>query len=222
MAMAKKRLQKAMFPVFSRYMFTGIVREVGVLQKREKKDQNVTFTIHAPLLIVELKEGMSVSVNGACLTVEYLFRDAFKVTAVPETLEKTNLGKINVGSRVNLEPALSLGEKIDGHLVTGHIDSIGEVIAKEIISGGQMLKVRIPETLQKFIAAKGSVTLNGVSLTVVDIQEGILSVTLIPYTQQYTNFGDLRENDLINIEVDLVARYLDRLLSGNTRFITSV
>lgn len=219
--MAKKRLQKAMFPVFSRYMFTGIVREVGVLQKREKKGENVSFTIHAPLLMAELKEGMSVCVNGACLTVEYLFKDAFKVTAVPETLEKTNLGKMNVGSRVNLEPALSLGEKIDGHLVTGHIDAVGEVVGKEIISGGQMLKVKIPDELQKFIASKGSITLNGISLTVVGMQEGILSVALIPYTQQHTNLGDLRENDFVNIEVDLIARYLDKLLSGNTRFIIS-
>lgn len=195
-------------------MFTGIVHEVGILQKREKKGENVTFTVHAQALIESLKEGMSMSVNGACLTVEYLFKDAFKATAVPETLQKTNLGKMNVGGRVNLEPALSLGEKIDGHLVTGHVDAVGEVIGKEIISSGQMLKVRVPDFLQKFIAQKGSITLNGVSLTVVDMNNGILEVALIPYTRKHTNLGDLRKGDILNIEVDLVARYLDKLLIG--------
>lgn len=196
-------------------MFTGIIRGIGILQKKEKRDGSTIFTIQPLSPINNLSAGMSISVNGACLTCEFLFKDAFKVAVISETLSKTNLGFLHVGSRVNLEPALSFGEKIDGHFVTGHVDDIGKIIAKNPIQGDAGLKIQFPAHLSKFLALKGSVAVNGVSLTIADLQENSFNVALIPYTQQNTNLDDMRENDFVNLEIDLIARYLNKLIYEN-------
>jgi riboflavin synthase len=195
-------------------MFTGIIQEVGVVQKRERKEENVLFTIQAPHLTPKLKEGDSVSVNGVCLTVEHLFQNAFKAAAVPQTLETTNLGAIRVSQRVNLEPALKAEDKLSGHYVTGHIDTMGEILGHAQIKNGTGVEISFPPEIANLLALKGSVTLNGISLTIADLKESSIVIALIPFTLENTNLGDLREGDMINIEVDIIARYLDRLLHG--------
>lgn len=195
-------------------MFTGIIQEIGIIQKREKRDENLLLTIQAPLLTPKLAAGASIAVNGVCLTVEHLFKDAFKVAVIPETAALTNLGKIHVSSRVNLEPSLAVDGKFDGHFVTGHIDGIGKIIEKGVMTGGFGLKIQFPPGLAKFLSLKGSVAVNGISFTILKLEEETFSIGLVPFTQQNTNLGTLQLEDTVNIEIDLIARYLDRLLQG--------
>lgn len=197
-------------------MFTGIVREIGILQKKERREEIILLTIQSRGLIAELKPGSSIAVNGVCLTIEHLFKDAFKAAVVPETLQKTNLGLLYVSSRVNLEPALKVGDQIGGHFVTGHVDCVGKVKSKETVQGGRGLTIEYPKYISKYLAFKGSVALNGVSLTIADLKEDAFSVALIPYTIQNTNLGDIKEQDIVNIEVDVIARYLDSLNSASS------
>lgn len=200
-------------------MFTGIIQEIGILQKREKREENLLLTIQAPILSGRLQPGESVAANGVCLTVEQLFKDAFRVALMPETTDLTNLGKLHVSSRVNLEPALPVNGKLDGHFVTGHIDGMGKILEKDPIKDGVGLKIRFPSNLGKFLSLKGSITVNGVSLTVIELEADSFTVGLIPYTQQHTNLGTILIEETVNLEIDLIARYLDRLLSGKTEEI---
>lgn len=197
-------------------MFTGIIQEIGIFQKREKREENLILTIQAPTLSQKLQMGSSISVNGVCLTVEQLFKDAFKVAIIPETANLTNLGKIHVSSRLNLEPSLPADGKLDGHFVTGHVDGIGKVVKKGPIEDGLGVTVEFPQELAKFFSLKGSVAINGVSLTILSLEETSFTIGLIPFTQQHTNLGTIHIGDFVNIEVDLIARYLDRLLQGKT------
>lgn len=201
-------------------MFTGIIQEIGILQKKEKKEENILLTIQARGILPGLKEGMSVAVNGVCLTCEYFFKDAFKAAVIPETLSKTNLGFLHVGSRINLEPAMSIGDKFNGHIVTGHIDDVGKTIEKTTIQGGVGLKIQFPQALAKFLAFKGSIAVNGVSLTIAELKEDTFTVALIPYTQQHTNLGTAQEGDIVNLEIDIVARYLDRIMQDKANAAT--
>lgn len=187
-----------------------------MLEKREKREANLILTIKAPTLTQHLKPGSSVSVNGVCLTVEHLFKDAFKVSVIPETVSLTNFSTLHVSSLVNLEPSLTIDEKLDGHFVIGHVDGVGKVIAKEPLEGGIGLTIEFPQSIAKFLSLKGSVAINGVSLTIAKLEEQSFTICLVPYTQQNTNLGMVQSNDSINIEVDLIARYLDRLLEGKT------
>ncbi len=195
-------------------MFTGVIKEIGILQRREKKDENLLFTIRSPLLINTLKPGASVAVNGVCLTVEQILNDSFKVSIMPETVLRTNLGMIRVSSRVNIEPAMPADGKFDGHIVTGHIDVVGKVMQRGPKEGGLSLKVQFPQHIAKYLSLKGSISINGVSLTIMDLGEDTLTVGLIPFTQENTNLGSLQADDLVNLEIDVIARYLERLLQG--------
>ena len=187
---------------------------MGVVQKKEHTGSNVLLTIQAPNTISSLKHGDSIAVNGVCLTVDKLFTNAFKAVAMPETVEKTNLASLRVSSHVNLELPLSVGGKFDGHFVSGHVDGIGTVLRKEMTHNGMTITILFPPEIAKHLALKGSVTVNGVSLTILGLQNDTFSVGLIPITQKETNLGMLKENDIVNIEVDLISRYLDRLLQG--------
>ena len=189
---------------------------MGVIQKKEHTGTEVLLTIQAPHLIAKLKHGDSIAVNGVCLTVDTLFANAFKAVAIPETVERTNLGSLRVSSRVNLELPLSVAGRFDGHFVSGHVDGIGTVIKKAQTAKGMTLSILFPPTLAKYFALKGSIAVNGVSLTIMELTDDYFSVGLIPITEKETNLGLLHENDIVNLEVDLIARYLERLLRGKT------
>ena len=184
-------------------MFTGIIREIGILEKIEKKPGGVvSFSIRCKKN--RPKIGDSVSVNGVCLTATAVTKNGFTTDVVPETLKRTNLGFLEKDSTLNLEPSLKASDLLSGHLVMGHVDGVGTV--KKISRG--FLDISSPPKLMKFIAEKGSVAVNGVSLTVADRGKNSFSAAVIPFTAKHTNLGILKKGDRVNIEVDVVARYI--------------
>ena len=200
-------------------MFSGIVQEVGIVKNIEFSSGILELTISAGKIISDFEIGNSIAIDGCCQTVVEVSKNLFKVQATEETLQKTNLKLLKKDSKVNLEPSLKLGDKIDGHLVSGHIDSCGEVL--EIISQdeNQIIRILFPRELNNYIVPKGSVSVNGVSLTVIESKNNIFSFTLIPYTRNNTNLGLLKVSDPVNLEVDLIGRYLVNYLENTKELI---
>ena len=193
-------------------MFTGIITHLGQIKNIEQKESQTYFTIESEL-VRSLSLGASVAVDGICLTVTELDLHAFQVQTMPETLKLTNLLQRKIEDRLNLEPALKLDQGIDGHLVQGHVDGVGKVV-ENIRRQDQnwILKIQPPKELLKYIAHKGSITINGVSLTVSNLVADSFEVSLIDYTLQHTNLSVLLKDDSVNLEVDLIARYLEKLI----------
>lgn len=203
-------------------MFSGIVQEIGVVDKVESQSGISEITIGCNEIIKSIKPGDSVSVNGCCQTVVLKNDKSFSVQATDETLQKTNFQKLQKGSKVNLEDSLRLGDKICGHLVSGHVDDSG--IVSDILSFGEnkVIKISFPKKLSDYIAAKGSVSVNGVSLTVIDSKDGEFNFTLIPFTRDNTNLGNLKIGDHVNLEVDIISRYVVNCLNNNKALVGKV
>lgn len=193
-------------------MFTGIIEQVGIVTNIEKERENVHFTIETAFT-GELKIDQSVAHNGTCLTVVSISGNQYVVTAIQETLDKTNLGSWNIGTKVNLERCMQLNGRLDGHIVQGHVDTTAVCIAIEDQSGSWKYTFRY-ETDQVTVE-KGSATVNGVSLTVVDSKPNEFSVCIIPYTYEHTNFHQLQVGDFVNLEFDIIGKYVARLLGKN-------
>jgi riboflavin synthase len=193
-------------------MFTGLVECVGVLRARSPRGPGVRLGFEAPLEALLL--GESVAVNGACLTVVGTQSDGFEVDVTVETLERTTLGRQAPGDRVNLERAVRAGDRLGGHLVQGHVDGIAEVLHTERAGEALRAVIGCAPSLLRFVAEKGSVALDGVSLTVNSVEAGSFSVMLIPHTLAVTTLGGVAPGRAVNLEVDLVARYVSRLLEG--------
>jgi riboflavin synthase len=191
-------------------MFTGIIEEVATVHHLEKENDNLHLTIKANFTS-ELKIDQSVAHNGVCLTVVEINNDLFKVTAIKETLDKTNLGNLNVGDSVNLERGMILGERLDGHLVQGHVDQTGVCIEKTSQNGSHIFTFKYDESLGNVTIEKGSITVNGVSLTVVNSKEDSFSVAIIPYTLEHTTFSKIVSGDIVNLEFDVIGKYARRL-----------
>jgi len=199
-------------------MFTGLIAELGSISAIEKNETSAVFTIHAPGLISEIVVGDSVAVNGVCLTAISISGTTFSADVMVQTLSLTSLSQIIVGSPVNLELAAQLNARMGGHMVQGHVDGIATVVA--LTPGDKWAKfdITVPEHLSKYIVNQGSICLDGISLTVGEIDDAsnLLTVWLIPETLEETNLSTLRPGDLINIEVDVLAKYVERLLDkGN-------
>lgn len=193
-------------------MFTGIIEAVGHLIERETRGGDVRLTIDTGALdLADVALGDSIAVGGVCLTVVALAERAFGADVSVETLACTTLGALAVGDAVNLEKALRLSDRLGGHLVSGHVDGIGRVVAIEPDARSLRWTFEVPPALARYIAAKGSVCVDGVSLTVNHIEANRFGVNLIPHTMAVTTFAARRVGDAVNIEVDLVARYLERL-----------
>lgn len=200
-------------------MFTGIIREIGSLKVKCRLNKgNVRFEISCGKLKPAQLE--SVAVNGVCLTVVEKTAAGFTVDVVPETLSRTNLEKLRLGDFVNLEPSLRMGDKFDGHFVSGHIDGIAKILKRGKIQHGIGLTIELPKKLSAFIVEKGSIAINGVSLTVAQVRENAFTVALIPTTMKYTNLGKLKRGDLVNVEVDMIARYVSKIYENRHRCIT--
>ncbi|MDQ3001346.1 MAG: riboflavin synthase [Fibrobacterota bacterium] len=195
-------------------MFTGIVEEVGVIREKNPAGPALRFRLHAPRIAQGLKPGDSVSCNGVCLTAEEVFSDGFTATAVPETLNRTTLGSARVGDPVNLEAALKAGGPMGGHIVQGHVDGVGVISGWRDLpgGGGKELTLRIPETFTRYCVEKGSLALHGVSLTIAGIDGGVIRIALVPHTLSHTNLGKMSPGDALNFEVDLVGKYVEKLL----------
>lgn len=199
-------------------MFTGIVEAVGTVSSVERSDGITTFTITGPDWIGGLALGASVAVNGVCLTVVQRDDRSFRVEAVPETLQRTNLGNLEPGDGVNLERAARLGDPMDGHLVTGHVDGTGTLVYIESESndpgdgGGRWITVQAPREIMQYVVPKGSIAIDGVSLTVVDHDNDSFRVVLIPHTWDATIFKQRRPGDRVNLEADLIGKYVHRFV----------
>ncbi len=195
-------------------MFTGIVEAVGRIIERTPAERGVRLRIEtAALDLADVEVGDSIAVNGVCLTAVTLAADSFTADVSAETLSCT-IG-FDQGNAVNLEKALRLGDRLGGHMVTGHVDGIGEVVRFEALGESWLLVVRVPAALARYVARKGSVTVNGVSLTVNAVDAQTFDANLIPHTLANTNLKDLSAGAPVNIEVDLVARYIERMLPAS-------
>ncbi len=191
-------------------MFTGIIEQTGTIEKVEKKESNITLTVRAALTS-ELTIDQSVSHNGVCLTVESISENTYTVTAIAETIKKTNLGNWQQGSIVNLERCLRFDGRLDGHIVQGHVDTVGKCIEVIEKQGSWEYIISFDKNFAKLIIEKGSISLNGISLTIFNITDNSFTVAIIPYTFEHTNMHTLQVNDLVNIEFDMIGKYVNRI-----------
>ena len=190
-------------------MFTGIIESLGKITDLKVDRGNIDFTIESDIS-KELKVDQSVSHNGVCLTVTEINNNTHTVTAVKETLNKSSLTKFSVNDLINLERAMKLGERLDGHLVQGHVDGVAKCLGVSINDGSWIYKFEFDISNEMLLIEKGSICINGVSLTVFDIIENTFKVTIIPYTYENTSFKTLKEGDIVNIEFDMIGKYLAR------------
>lgn len=194
-------------------MFTGIIETLGIIQEIKKEKDNIHITIDSSIT-GELKIDQSVAHNGICLTVVALKDTSYTVTAIDETIKKTNLSSWKVGDSINLERAMKLGDRLDGHIVQGHVDQVGTCIVAEETNGSWYYTFEYDEKLNNITIEKGSITVNGVSLTVVNSQKNQFSVAIIPYTHQHTNFNSFTIGTKINLEFDVIGKYVSRLYAN--------
>ena len=193
-------------------MFTGIIETLGIIKDLKKDNDNLDITIFS-VVTHELKIDQSVAHNGVCLTVVAISNDEYTVTAIRETIEKTNLSDWKIGDLINLERSMKLGNRLDGHIVQGHVDQTGICKSIEEANGSWYFTFEYDPNLNNITIEKGSVTVNGVSLTVVNSKEKEFSVAIIPYTFEHTNFKNVKVNTKVNLEFDVVGKYVARLNS---------
>ena len=194
-------------------MFTGIIEDLGILKKIEKEKGNVNLYFKSKLT-QELKIDQSLSHNGVCLTVVSVDNDIYKVTAIKETLDKSNLGELKVNSIVNLERAMKSNSRLDGHYVQGHVDQIAKCLSVKETDGSWYYEFEYDNTLNNITIEKGSIAVNGVSLTVIDSKLNGFSVAVIPYTYNNTNFKKIQRGTTVNIEFDMIGKYISKLMDN--------
>jgi len=194
-------------------VFTGIVEEVGRVARTETRGGNLRVWIEAEKVLEGAKVGDSIATSGACLTVVELSERGFVVELAQETVKRT-APRWRAGAAVNLERAARVGDRLDGHLVTGHVDGVGRVVRFDRRPGAHDLYVEAPAEMARYLAPKGSITIDGVSLTVVEVRGRVFSVTLIPHTLAVTTLGGLGPGDAVNLEIDVIARYVERLMEA--------
>jgi riboflavin synthase len=192
-------------------MFTGIIEALGRVRSITHEGTNVTFLVHSPISN-ELKVDQSVSHNGVCLTVEALTPDTHRVTAIHETIQKTNLGQVREGDLINLERCLRPDSRLDGHFVQGHVDSTGSITSISDEDGSWLFRISFQSQFAGLLIEKGSIALNGISLTIFDVTTDAFSVAIIPFTYAHTNLSQAKVGDSVNLEFDLVGKYIVRNL----------
>ncbi|MFH9466695.1 riboflavin synthase [Streptomyces clavifer] len=195
-------------------MFTGIVEELGEVTAVEKLDDASRFRLRGPVVTEGAKHGDSIAVNGVCLTVVDLGEHEFTADVMAETLNRSSLGALAAGSRVNLERPMALGGRLGGHIVQGHVDGTGRIIERTVSEHWEIVKISLPAELTRYVVEKGSITVDGVSLTVVDAGTDHFTISLIPTTLALTTLGIKGPGDPVNLEVDVIAKYVERLLGG--------
>ena len=193
-------------------MFTGIIEELGVVENLEDQGDAVRLSVRGPLVTVDARLGDSISVNGCCLTVAAREGETFTADVMRETLDKTSLGALEPGARVNLERAVTATTRLGGHIVQGHVDGTGTVVRREPSEHWELVEVSLPRELSRYLVDKGSITVDGVSLTVVGAFAAHFTVSLIPETLARTTLGHKQPGDPVNLEVDVIAKYVERLL----------
>lgn len=193
-------------------MFTGIVEELGEITAVENLDDASRFRVRGPVVTDGAKHGDSIAVNGVCLTVVEHEGDEFTADVMAETLDRSSLGALTAGSRVNLERPTAVGDRLGGHIVQGHVDGTGEIVERKPSENWEIVKVSLPAALSRYVVEKGSITVDGVSLTVVDAGPDYFTISLIPTTLALTTLGIKQPGDPVNLEVDVIAKYVERML----------
>lgn len=193
-------------------MFTGLIEEIGYIRRINSSSEGTGLVVGADKVISDLKIGDSIAVSGPCLTVTAAGKDSFTAWAMPETIKRTNLATLTAGQAVNLERALALGDRLGGHLVSGHIDAVINLTGRREQGGAFILDFDLPENLGRYIISKGSVALDGVSLTVIEAYNNAFSVGLIPQTASETTMGRLKIGAWVNLEVDMIGKYVEKML----------
>jgi riboflavin synthase len=194
-------------------MFTGIVEELGEVVALDHQADSARLTVRAPGVTADAVAGVSMAVNGVCLTVVDLATGVFTADVMRETLSRSSLGELTVGSRVNLERAVRASDRLGGHIVQGHVDGVGTVIDRRVGDGWETMRISLPEGLSRYVVEKGSIAIDGVSLTVSAVADGWFEVSLIPTTLALTTLGRHGVGEPVNVEVDVIAKYVERLTS---------
>ncbi|KAA9290203.1 riboflavin synthase [Corynebacterium amycolatum] len=193
-------------------MFTGIVEELGEIREIHREADSITLTIRATTVLDDVHHGDSIAVNGVCLTVVEFGNDFFTADLMQETLDRSSLGQVEVGSKVNLERATAVGQRLGGHIVQGHIDGTGEVISRTPGERWEVVRISLPKQLSKYVVEKGSIAVDGTSLTVSAVGEGFFEVSLIPTTLTDSVIGSTAVGTKVNLEVDVLAKYVEKML----------
>lgn len=193
-------------------MFTGIVEELGEIRESHREADSITLTIRATTVLDDVHHGDSIAVNGVCLTVVEFGDDFFTADLMQETLVRSSLGQVEVGSKVNLERATAVGQRLGGHIVQGHVDGTGEVISRTPGERWEVVRISLPEHLSKYVVEKGSIAVDGTSLTVSAVGEGFFEVSLIPTTLTDSVIGSTAVGAKVNLEVDVLAKYVEKML----------
>ena len=194
-------------------MFTGIVEEVGIIKKITDKTSGVQIDISANKIMDDVNVGDSIAVNGVCLTVIKHLKNSFSLDLVAETLQKSNLGDLQTGNTVNLERALRANGRFGGHIVQGHVETLGVILEKQDQDDGALLSIGLDPEWMRFCIAKGSIAIDGISLTIAKIEANIIQIALIPHTLENTTLGNKGKSDTLNIETDIIGKYVTNLLS---------
>jgi riboflavin synthase len=198
-------------------MFTGIIEATGSISSISAEGSNKTFQISASLA-PQLRADQSLSHDGVCLTVESVTGDSYRVTAIAETLSKTGLSQWKTGSRINLERCLQMNGRLDGHMVQGHVDTIATCSTRQNLQGSWVFRFEFPASFKNLVVEKGSIAVNGISLTCFEVSENAFSVAIIPYTFENTNIRELVPGSSVNIEFDMIGKYVQRILTSNNQF----
>lgn len=195
-------------------MFTGIIEELGRVREVERRGEDARIVIEAQLVTEDIHEGDSIAVNGVCLTALNVRKDSFAADVSRETLNRSTLGRLQTGARVNLERSVTPVTRLGGHLVQGHVDARGEFLGAEAHGGSWTVRIAYPAEIARYLVFKGSVAVEGISLTIAELTDEFFDIAIIPKTWEVTNFSHLQPGDGVNLEVDVIAKYIERLLTA--------
>jgi riboflavin synthase len=196
-------------------MFTGIIEDIGTIEKVSPISGGISLTIRSKKIMEDIAENDSVCIDGVCLTVTKFDKNSFLVDAVGATLEKTTFNKVKAGTLVNLERSLRLSDRLGGHLVQGHVNGIGIITEIKKLGENYLVKIVIPEELERYLIKEGSIAINGISLTIAELNKSEITISVIPHTWQNTNLKDKKVNEKVNVEIDILAKYVEKLLAKN-------
>ena len=196
-------------------MFTGIIEEIGKIERITPIAGGMTIRLHSDKIIEDVAVNDSVCIDGVCLTVTNKSKNTFLVDAVGATLEKTTFHNLKADAHVNLERSVRLSDRLGGHLVQGHVNGIGSISEIKKLGENYLVKIIVPEDLEKYLIKEGSIAINGISLTIADLNRNEISISVIPHTWQNTNLKDKEVNDKVNVEIDILAKYVEKLLTRN-------
>jgi len=197
-------------------LFTGLVEELGIIKAINNGPQSSQLTISADIVLADVKLGDSIAVNGVCLTVVDFNTQQFQAQVMAETLQKTNLRELKIGAKVNLERALRMGDRLGGHLVSGHVDGIGKIVEQTRHDIAIVTRIAASDDVLNYLIPKGSVAIDGISLTVVDVKENDFTVSLIPHTMSITTLGLKKVGDYVNLETDMIGKYVKKFTNNQT------